>query len=303
MSRQAEAGPQDSHIFVPGAGTAIPNYRLRAAARSIAVHLALGILLALFMLPILWMLSTSLKPASQVELRPPQWIPSPFNWVNFADFWTYASFDTGILNSAIMTFGAMIGVFLSGPFVAFGFARLQFDGRDFLFVVVLATMILPAQVTLIPLYIIYKNIGWLNTFYPFIVPSFLGGGAFFIFLLRQFFLTIPVELEDAARIDGCNAFRIFAQIFLPLSKPVLATIGIFSFVNGWNDYFGPLIFLSSPKMMPVTVVLATLKDLEGGIQYNLVMAAAFVAVLPCLAVFFIFQEHLVGGIAISGLKG
>ena len=303
MSRQAEVESQDGLPLAPAARAAIPNYRLRAAARGVAVHLVLGILLLLFMLPILWMLSTSLKPASQVELRPPQWIPSPFNWVNFADFWRYASFDRGILNSAIMTFGAMIGVFVSGPFVAFGFARLQFAGRNFLFVVVLATMMLPAQVTLIPLYIIYKNIGWLNTFYPFIVPSFLGGGAFFIFLLRQFFLTIPVELEDAARIDGCNAFRIFAQIFLPLSKPVLATIGIFSFVNGWNDYFGPLIFLSSPKKMPVTVVLATFKDLEGGIQYNLVMAAAFVAVLPCLAVFFIFQEHLVGGIAISGLKG
>lgn len=303
MNRQAEAASRGRFSLSPNDRAETSKYRLRAAAQSIGIHLVLGVLLILFMLPILWMLSTSLKPASQVELRPPQWIPSPFNWVNFADFWGYASFDSGLLNSAIMTFGAMIGVFVSGPFVAFGFARLQFDGRNFLFVVVLATMMLPAQVTLIPLYIIYKNIGWLNTFYPFIVPSFLGGGAFFIFLLRQFFLTIPVELEDAARIDGCNAFRIFAQIFLPLSKPVLATIGIFSFINGWNDFFGPLIFLSSPKMMPVTVVLATFKDLEGGIQYNLVMAAAFVAVLPCLAVFFIFQEHLVGGIAISGLKG
>lgn len=303
MSRQAEVGSQGSLAAAPTPGAAITNYRLRAAVQSVGIHLALAVLLILFMLPIMWMLSTSLKPASQVELRPPQWIPSPFNWVNFADFWRYASFDRGLLNSAIMTFGAMIGVFVSGPLVAFGFARLQFVGRNVLFVVVLATMMLPAQVTLIPLYIIYKNIGWLNTFYPFIVPAFMGGGAFFIFLLRQFFLTIPVELEDAARIDGCSAWRIFAQIFLPLSKPVLATIGIFSFINGWNDYFGPLIFLSSPKKMPVTVVLATFKDLEGGVQYNLVMAAAFVAVLPCLAVFFIFQEHLVGGIALSGLKG
>ena len=303
MSGQTDIDSQGRLAPASVARAGYSPYRLRAAAGSIGIHLTLVVMLLLFMLPILWMLSTSLKPATQIELRPPQWIPAPVNWVNFVDFWSYASFDRGLLNSAIITFGAMIGVFVSGPFVAFGFARLHFAGRNFLFIVVLATMMLPAQVTLIPLYIIYKNIGWLNTFYPFIVPAFLGGGAFYIFLLRQFFMTIPVELEDAARIDGCNAWRIFAQIFLPLSKPALATVGIFSFIGGWNDYFGPLIFLSSPQKMPVTVVLATFKDLEGGIQYNLVMAAAFVAVLPCLVIFFIFQEHLVGGIALSGLKG
>ena len=303
MSSQAEFDSPGRLAPTPVSKAGFSSYRLRAAGLSIGIHLALAVMLLLFMLPILWMLSTSLKPAAQVELRPPQWIPAPFNWVNFIDFWNYGSFDRALVNSAIITFGAMLGVFVSGPFVAFGFARLQFPGRNLLFIVVLATMMLPTHVTLIPLYIIYKNIGWLNTFYPFIVPAFLGGGAFYIFLLRQFFLTIPVELEDAARIDGCNAWRIYAQIFLPLSKPALATIGIFSFISGWNDYFGPLIFLSSPKMMPITVILATFKDLEGGIQYNLVMAAAFVTVLPCLVVFFIFQEHLVGGIALTGIKG
>ena len=303
MSGQARAGPAERSASTSKFPARFSRYRVRAAGQDIAIHLILAALLLLFVLPILWMLSTSLKPAAQVELRPPQWIPNPVSWRNFVDFWGYANFDTGLLNSAIITFGAMLGVFVSGPMVAFGFARLHFSGRNVLFIVVLATLMLPAQVTLIPLYIIYQEIGWLDTFYPLIVPAFLGGGAFYIFLLRQFFLTIPVELEDAARIDGCNAWRIFAQIFLPLSKPALATVGIFSFINGWNNYFGPLIFLFSPKKMPVTVVLATFKDLEGGIQYNLVMAAALVAVLPCLAIFFIFQEHLVGGIALSGLKG
>ena len=279
------------------------HYRMSSLASNLALHAILAVLLILFLLPVWWMISTALKPASQVLVVPPEWIPNPIRLANFVDVWQLGNLDSGLQNSSIITFGGMVGIFFSAPMVAFGFARLQFDGRNVLFVVVLATMMLPAQITLIPLYIIYKQIGWLDTYYPFIIPMFLGGGAFYIFLLRQFFLTIPVELEDAARIDGCNTWRIFLQIFLPLAKPALATVGIFAFINGWNNYFGPLVFLSSIHKMPVTVVLATFKDVQGGIQYNLVMAAALVAVLPCLLVFFIAQEHLVGGIALTGIKG
>lgn len=281
--------------------------RHRAIGEGIGVRLIVGAGLVMaatmFLIPILWMLSTALKPAKEVLIVPPKWIPSEIRWRNFIDVWGLGRLDTGIKNSAIMTFSSMIGVFCSAPLVAFGFSRLQFAGRDKLFIVVLATMMLPGQVTLIPLYIIYKNLRWLDSFAPFIVPSFFGGGAFFIFLLRQFFLTIPVELEDAARIDGCSTFRIFAQIFMPLAKPALATVGIFTFINGWNAYLGPLLFLSSPQKMPITVILANFKDVQGGVQYNMVMAAACAAVLPCILVFLIFQEYMVGGIALTGIKG
>ncbi len=241
------------------------NHRIHRAIIRLWIHLVLLVLLLAFLMPVLWMLSTALKPASQVLVVPPQWIPKPIRLMNFVEMWRLGNFGRGLINSSIITFGAMLGIFFSGPMVAFGFARLRFFARDALFVIVLATLMLPAQVTLIPLYVIYKYLRWLDTFYPFIVPAFMGGGAFYIFLLRQFFLTIPFELEDAARIDGCGTWRIFLQIFLPLSKPALATVGIFSFINGWNAYFGPLVFLSSPEKMPVTVVLATFKDVQGGI--------------------------------------
>ena len=269
----------------------------------VVVNVFLVCALTLFMLPMLWMLTTALKAPREVLIVPPQWIPSEIRWRNFVDIWGLGRIDQGMRNSAILTFGSMIGVFLSAPMVAFGFSRLRFAGREKLFVVVLATMMLPSQVTLIPLYIIYKSLGWIDTYLPFIVPSFFGGGAFFIFLLRQFFLTIPTELEDAARIDGCSTWRIFVQIFLPLAKPALATVAIFSFINGWNSYLGPLLFLSSPGKMPLTVVLANFKDVQGGVQYNLVMAAACVAVIPCVIVFFLAQEYMIGGIALTGIKG
>ena len=269
----------------------------------VVVNVFLVCALTLFMLPMLWMLTTALKAPREVLIVPPQWIPSEIRWRNFVDSWGMGRLDLGMRNSAILTFGSMIGVFLSAPMVAFGFSRVRFAGREKLFVIVLATMMLPSQVTLIPLYIIYKSLGWIDTYLPFIVPSFFGGGAFFIFLLRQFFLTIPTELEDAARIDGCSTWRIFVQIFLPLAKPALATVAIFSFINGWNSYLGPLLFLSSPGKMPLTVVLANFKDVQGGVQYNLVMAAACVAVIPCVIVFFLAQEYMIGGIALTGIKG
>lgn len=267
------------------------------------VHTVLVILLIIYMLPIFWMVSMSLKEARESLVVPPRWLPSVVRWRNYLDIWTHSRLGRSMLNSAIMTFGAMIGVFLSAPLVAFAFARLHFWGREALFVAVLATMMLPGEVTLIPLYIIYKRLGWLDTYLPFIMPAFFGGGPFYIFLLRQFFLTIPVELEDAARIDGCSTWSMFWRIFLPLAKPALASVGIFTFIGGWNNYLGPLLFLSSSEKMPMPVILAQFRDVEGGIQYNLVMAAACAAVLPCLLIFFIFQEYMVGGIALTGIKG
>ena len=269
----------------------------------VARYLFLTVTLAVFLLPVYRLFIMSLMDVPDAYAVPVRWWPTVVRWINYVDIWTKTNIARSALNSTILTVGSMVGVFLSAPLVAFGFARLRFAGRDALFVVVLATMMLPGEVTLIPLYIIYKQIGWLDTYLPFIVPAFLGGGAFYIFLLSQFMMTIPGELEDAARMDGCNTLRVFASIFLPLSKPALATVGIFTFIGGWNNYLGPLIFLSSQTKMPLPVVLAAYRDLEGGFHGNLVMSAACAAVLPCLAIFFIFQEYMVGGIALTGIKG
>jgi len=216
--------------------------------------------------------------------------------------WELISFHTPFLNSVIITSGSLLGILLSAPLVAFGFARLDFKGKNFLFIVLLGTIMLPAQITIIPLYIIYRYLNWIDTFKPFIIPAFFGGGAFNIFLLRQFFMTIPFELEDSARIDGCSTLGIFWRIFIPLSKPVLAAVVIFSFVNTWNDYFTPLIFLSSAEKLPLTVALALFKDVQGGLEYNMVMAAALVATIPCIAIFLAAQKYFVEGIALTGLK-
>lgn len=279
------------------------GYRQRRQAGQALLYLVLILALVAYVLPILWMISMSLKEPKETIVVPPHWIPSVFRWANYLDIWTRGALVLGVRNSSVLTVGSMIGVFVSAPLVAFGFARLRFAGRDALFVVVLATMMLPGEVTLIPLYIIYKYMGWLDTYLPFIVPAFLGGGAFFIFLLRQFFMTIPVELEDAARMDGCGTLRMFLSIFLPLAKPALATVGIFAFVGSWNNYLGPLLFLSSKEKMPLPVALQMFRDVEGGIQLNLVMAGAMAAVVPCLIIFFVFQEYMVGGIALTGIKG
>lgn len=269
----------------------------------VARHAFLIVTLAFFLLPVYRLLVMSFMDTPDAYAVPVRWWPSVVRWANYVDIWTKTNIARGALNSAIMTVGSMVGVFLSAPLVAFGFARLRFVGRDLLFLAVLATMMLPGEVTLIPLYIIYKQIGWLDTYLPFIVPAFLGGGAFYIFLLRQFMMTIPGELEDAARMDGCNTLRVFTNIFLPLAKPALASVGIFTFIGGWNSYLGPLIFLSTPSKMPLPVVLAAYRDLEGGFHGNLVMTAACAAVLPCLIIFFVFQEYMVGGIALTGIKG
>ena len=168
--------------------------------------------------------------------------------------------------------------------------------------VLLSTMMLPIQITIIPLYIIYKNIGWLDTYRPLIVPAFLGGAPFFVFLVRQFFLTIPVSLEDAATIDGCSRIGVFLRIFLPLSRPALSAIGIFAFVNTWNEYLRPLVFIRSRSKMTLTVALSFFRDIEGSIQYNLVMAAAIIAVIPCLIVFLSAQRFFIQGISTTGMK-
>lgn len=268
----------------------------------ILVYGAVLLLALLYALPFVFAASTSLKTPGQIMAIPFEWIPDPLNPASYLEAWRIGQLGTPLRNTAIITFFSMLGIYASAPLVAYGFAKIPFTGRRFWFILMLSTMMLPVQITIIPLYVIYRSIGWLDTYLPLIVPAFFGGSAFYMFLLRQFFLTIPVSLDEASIIDGCSRFRIFASVYLPLSRPVMATVGIFAFVLSWNDYFRPLIFLSSSSKYPITVALAMYRDLEGAIQYNNVMAATLIGVAPCIAVFLVFQRYFVQGISTTGMK-
>jgi multiple sugar transport system permease protein len=259
------------------------------------------------LVPFVWMVSTALKEAGQVLVFPPIWIPDPLRWQNFYDSLTqpYAPFDVFFTNTMIITVLSMFGQLLSASVVAFGFSRLRFWGRDKAFLVVLATMMLPHQVTLIPTFVIFKMLGWMDTFLPLIVPYFFGGGAFYIFLMRQFFMTIPLEMDDAARIDGCSTLRLYWTIILPLARPVLGTAAIFSFLAHWNDFLGPLIYLNSVSKYTLSLGL---RQLQGHGPYaiqrwDLLMAASLIVMAPVLILFFTAQRYFIQGVVVSGVKG
>ena len=280
--------------------------RVYARARRYAGDaLAYVVLLAAVTLmgaPLLWMLSTALKAEPQVLVFPPKWIPDPVLWSNFPEALRRMNFLEYLKNSVILTAGGVLGVLFSSAVVGYGFARLQFPGRTPLFILVVSTMMLPPQVTMIPQFILFKYLGWINTFRPMVVPAFLGSSAFNIFLMRQFFLTLPREYDDAARVDGCNTFQIFWHIGLPLAKPGLLTVGIFSFMYYWNEFLQPLIYLSSIKKWPLALGLSVFKDRFAVPQWSLVMAASLVTIAPCLLLFFVTQRYVTRGVAIGGLK-
>ncbi len=256
---------------------------------------------ALFSIPFFWMVTTSLKTMGQILRFPPVWIPMPMQWENYQRAWEYLPFARFVMNTLTVTGLSTLGFLLSSSLVAFGFSRLRFAGRDTLFMLVLATMMLPGQVTLIPQFILFQRLGWLNSLRPLIVPSYFGS-AFYIFLLRQFLLTLPVELDEAARIDGASTFKIFWTIILPLARPALATIAIFAFIFNWNDFFGPLIYLMSPEKMTIAVGLQLFRG-RFSTEFNILMAASTMAILPVLVVFFFTQKTFVQGIALTGIKG
>jgi multiple sugar transport system permease protein len=252
-------------------------------------------------IPFLWMLSTSLKTPSEVLLFPPKWIPSRPMFSNYREIFNFLPFFTFIKNSVIVTFASMVGQIISSSLVAFGFGRMRFPGRDALFMVMLSTLMLPYAVTMIPVYVIFRSLGWLNTFKPLIVPAFLGN-PFFIFLLRQFIMSIPIELDEAAKIDGCSSFRIFYQIIIPLCKPALTAVVVFSFVGSWNDFLAPLIYLSDIEKYTISVGLRMFQG-QYGTYFHLLMAASTVALLPVLILFFFAQRYFIEGITLTGLKG
>ncbi len=251
-----------------------------------------------FLAPLLWMVTASLKPEHLVLSLPPDFLPRHFRWENYRE--VFEVIPLFLYNSVKLAFLTVTGVLLVTSLAAYAFARLDFWGRDFAFSVLLATLMVPGIVTLIPLYIIYKNIGWIDTHYPLWVPKVLHS-VFATFLLRQFFKQIPQELEDAARIDGASTFQIYWRIMLPQVKPALAAVGIFAFLDSWNDLFGPLIFLNSLELQTLPVALKLFQG-EFFSQVNVLMAGATLSIIPILVVFFAAQKYFLQGITMTGIK-
>ena len=292
-------------------GTTLPPRRSRRPRVSRRARTAIGrtiwfVILSFFALvlalPLIWLISTSLKTGAQTFLMPPKWIPDPLVWQNYPDAFNAVPFQKYFWNTLRIVLGATLGTLLTGSMAAFAFARLRFPGRNVLFGLVLSTIMLPGIVTLIPTFIVFRYLHWINTFLPLTVPFWLGGGAFNIFLFRQFFMTIPYELDEAARIDGASNLRIYWNIIMPLSKPVLATIAIFSFIHHWNDFFLPLIYLQDANKWTMAIGLQGFKDLYAT-SWNLMMAASTAMILPLLLLFFLAQRYFINGIQMSGIAG
>jgi len=271
-------------------------------------YFVLIVLAVSFVLPFYWMVSSAVKDDAQVYVVPPIWFPNPQFWENFWNAWNSETFNLWTFNTVVRyAIPATVGVVLSSSLVAYSFSRIEWKGRNALFAVVLATMMIPDWVRLVPLFVIFKHLGWINTFNPLVVPQFFGS-AFFIFLLRQFFMALPLELSDAARIDGASELRIFLRIILPLSKAALAVVGLFTFMNAWNDYLGPLIYISQEHKWVLTLGVGRLRGAvyEIGntkLAYPWLMAVSSLITLPVFLAFFFAQRSFIEGISLTGLKG
>ena len=306
MRQTVEATNTANVQAAPPKAAAAPWYQRRPTRRVLHALLVYGLVLpgaVLFTIPLLWMLSTALKEPKQIFIFPPQWIPNPAKWENFWIGWNdFLPFNRFLLNSLIITSNNIVGNLVSCCLAAFAFARLRARGKNFFFILVLGTMLLPTEVTIIPQYVLFSKLGWTNTWLPLMVPAWFGW-AFFIFLLRQFFMGIPRELDEAARLDGANSWRILWNVVIPLSKPVLATVVIFGFIGNWNNFLQPLIYIRSTDMQVLAVGLNMFRGAFGNTNYNYMMAVALLVLLPVLIVFFFGQRLFVRGIALTGIKG
>ncbi|MFN3690371.1 MAG: carbohydrate ABC transporter permease [Fimbriimonadales bacterium] len=273
----------------------------KAWLRNLAAHGAIWLLLALFMLPIAWMLSTSLKPDEELFTEEIRWIPQRLAWENYQHALTTFPFGLYLRNTLVIAGLTALGAVLSCLPPAYAFARMRWRGRHFWFWVMLSTLMLPPQVTLLPVFLLFRWLGWIDTFLPLIVPAFLGN-AFLIFMLRQFFITLPQELIDAARLDGCTEGTILWRLVVPMAKPAVATVALFSFVWAWTDFMGPLIYLNDSSKFTLAVGLQYFLGRHGE-QWNLLMAAATVVTAPLVVLFLITQRAYVRGITLTGLKG
>jgi ABC-type glycerol-3-phosphate transport system permease component len=273
----------------------------RGLARGLVVY---GLLIGcgmLVTLPLAFILSTALKSTPQTLLAPPEWVPRPFVWSNFLDAWTAAPFPVYYANSLVIAALRIAGQLVSSVFIAYGFARVRFPGRNLLFLVVIGSLIVPQQVLIIPRFILFKYLGWLDTFAPLVVPDYFGA-PLAIFLLRQYFLSIPQDVLDAARIDGCGHLALLWRVMLPMSRPALGAVAVFGFVETWDDFLQPLVYLTSPEHFTVELGLNTFRN-EFFTQWNLFMAAALMAMVLPAAVFFVAQRYFVEGVTLAGGSG
>lgn len=256
----------------------------------------------IMLLPFLWMLSTSLKPERGIFTMPPQWIPNPLIFDNYVNVWQKTDLARGMLNSTFIALITTVGEIFISTLAGFAFARMRFVGRNTFFGLLLITMMIPAVVTMIPTFILFRYLGWIKTWLPLIVPLMLGS-AFAVFLSRQFFMTMPRELEDAAKVDGCNFFQIYWHIFLPNAKPIIATLFVLGFIARWNDFLGPLIYLQgATELYTVPLMLARLNSAYER-QWALLMAGSMIALAPIILVFVFLQRYFVESVTMTGLKG
>jgi multiple sugar transport system permease protein len=301
MALAKEALPTNSRLY-RRSGRFFARRSVQRVVGRVVIHVLLLLGSVVMLVPLAWLLSSSLKPNGLIFVVPPRWIPNPVQWSNYARVWQLIPFALYTRNTLIITVFSIIGACSSASLVAFGFARLRFPGRDVLFLVLLATIMIPEQVTLIPTYVLFRIIKWLDTYYPLIVPTFFGGGAFNIFLLRQYFMRLPLELDDAARIDGCSSWSIFLRILLPQARPALGVIAIFGFMGNWNGFFLPLIYLNSPEKYTLSLGLNLFRGTQFA-AWNLLMAASTMTALPCIVLYFIAQRYFIQGIVFTGVKG
>ena len=276
--------------------------RTRRAVRRLFRHLFLILLSLLFLAPFVWMVSTSFKTNAQVVEWPPRWLPNPLHPANYPGVFASIPLLTYAKNTLIVTSLSVIGAVVSNSVIAYGFARIRWPGRDVLFVITLGTLMLPFQVTMIPLFIMFSKMGWVNTFLPLIVPAFLGN-AFYIFLLRQVYLGISEEFSEAARLEGASDLHILWHIIVPLARPALLSVALFQYLASWNDFLGPLLYLNDASKFTLALGLANMQSALGLSDFGQIMAAATMIVLPVIGVFMFTQRYFLEGIAASGLKG
>jgi multiple sugar transport system permease protein len=281
---------------------------MKKPSRIAATHVVLVVLSLFFAMPLIWMLSTSLKETNETLSTPVKWIPSHILWSNYPDAIKYRSEELGYIpllvyarNTLVVTLLSVAGAVLSNSLVAYSFARLRWPGRDLFFAVTLATMMIPFPVLMVPTFSLFKWLGWVGTYRPLWVPAYFAS-AFSIFLLRQFYRTIPMELSEAAKIDGASELQIFRDVIVPLSRPALTVVALFTFMGSWNDFLGPLIYLVDQNTFTLSLGLQAYQTMHGGTPWNLLMAASLLVILPVVIVFFCAQKVFIQGIATSGLK-
>ncbi|OWA36829.1 sugar ABC transporter ATP-binding protein [Saccharibacillus sp. O16] len=265
-------------------------------------YIMLALITVLFIGPFLWLIRSSLMDLSQIFTMPPEWIPRPVRWDNFSRAMTVLPFGTYFVNTLVITAAVMVGTVLSSSVAAFGFSRVEWQGRNIVFAILMSAMMLPGAVTLIPSFLGWQALGFYDTFYPLIVPAYFGGGIFNIFLLRQFYLTIPRDFDEAAFVDGASYFRIYRSIIFPLSRSAIIVVALFCFLASWNDFMGPLIYLKSENLFTLALGLQMFQGTYTA-QWDLLMAASAVVVLPCVVVFLVGQKYFLEGITLTGLKG